>query len=194
MDAWVAPSEASSSRAGSFFCSVKASSRCSVETYSSLKSAASLKARSSTFCIALDRPGCELAPPTLGSLLSASFARASNCSVGTPTFCSTGTIMPSLSSSSAASMCNGVSSGLPCSSARLVAAWTASCDFTVNLSQRIAILLPHLPQKREDQTSLPIVLQSAHKGHFRGQNHIHTRPRKGADPRPSAVKATVIPA
>jgi hypothetical protein len=38
----------------------------------------------------------------------------------------------------------GVSSGLPCSSARLVAAWTASCDLTVNLSQRIAISTPHL--------------------------------------------------
>ena len=149
-EACVAPREASSSRAGSLFCSVRASRRCSVETYSSLKSAASLKARSRTFCIAFESPGCELEPPTLGSLFNASLARERSCSVGTPTFCRTGTMMPSLSSSRAASMCMGVSSGLPCSSARLVAACTASCDLTVNLSQRIAIVSPTSLQSSPD--------------------------------------------
>ena len=47
--------------------------------------------------------------------------------------------MPSRSSSSAARMCTGCSSGLPCSLARSFARCMASCAFTVNLSQRIAM-------------------------------------------------------
>src|SRR5579862_7058117 len=59
-----------------------------------------------------------------------------------PIFSSTGRIMPSLSSSSAASKCRGNSSGLPCSEASSLPRCTASCAFTVSFSQRIAIRTP----------------------------------------------------
>src|ERR1700746_2537592 len=56
-----------------------------------------------------------------------------------PIFSRTGGTMPSLSSSRAASRWMGRSSGLPCSEASSFARWTASCAFTVNLSQRIGM-------------------------------------------------------
>src|SRR5271166_4043298 len=59
-----------------------------------------------------------------------------------PIFSRTGATMPSLSSTSAASRWSGASSELPCSEASSFARWTASCAFTVNFSQRIAMIYP----------------------------------------------------
>src|SRR5438046_3006659 len=58
-----------------------------------------------------------------------------------PIFSSTGGTIPSLSSSNPASKCSGRTSGLPCSDASSFARCTASCAFTVNLSQRMGIQL-----------------------------------------------------
>ena len=142
MASCVAPNDASSNCAPSFFCTANASSRCSVETYSSLKFSASLKACSITFDNTADIFGCAFEPLTLGSLLTASCAFMRTCAAGTSARSSSGIRMPSLSCSKADNKCSGSTSGLPFSSASELAACTASCDFTVNLSHRIAIYPP----------------------------------------------------
>src|SRR5580658_2903778 len=75
-----------------------------------------------------------------------------------PIFSSTGATIPSRSSTSAASKCTGTSSELPCSEASSLARWTASCAFTVNLSQRIAINstlnFKHYSEQREEPVPL----------------------------------------
>jgi len=84
-----------------------------VDTYSSLKSCASFEASFNTFCMLEERLGSEAAPETLGSLSMTWRALETNCSVGTPIFCSNGTIMPSLSSTNAMSRWIGNTSGWP---------------------------------------------------------------------------------
>src|SRR3977135_2260268 len=68
-----------------------------------------------------------------------------------PIFSRTGGTMPSLSSRSAASRWTGNSSGLPCSEASSFARWTASCALTVNLSQRIGMVIPTFSLSDKDK-------------------------------------------
>src|SRR5215469_6358389 len=72
-----------------------------------------------------------------------------------PIFSKIGGTMPSLSSNSAARKCSGNSSGLPCSEASWFARCTASCAFTVNLSQRIAMFTPIHSQSAFGQQGAP---------------------------------------
>ena len=61
--------------------------------------------------------------------------------VATPIFSSTGRMTPSRSAIKVSNRCTGCSSGLPSSEAWAIACCIASCDFTVSLSQRIAIVV-----------------------------------------------------
>src|SRR6185312_3661738 len=76
---------------------------------------------------------------TFGRRLISELASLSSFSGAAPMRRKMGTTMPSLSSSSAARTWTGSTSGLPCCEAISLAACTASCDFKVNLSQRIGI-------------------------------------------------------
>ena len=129
--------------------------------YSSLKVSASLKAESITFCKAADMFGWADSPETLGSRPISALASLSNFSGPAPIRRSTGATTPSLSSSSAARRWIGSSSGFPFSVASSLARCTASCDFTVNFSQRIAINIPYLNSMPE----LPAKKEAHHRGH-----------------------------
>ena len=106
------------------------SSRCSVETYSSLKLAASLKAWSRTLVqrLAQARAARPLPPREAVSPRSRA-GRCSSRSVGTPIFSSTAGMTPSRSSSSASNRWTGCISGLPSSAARAC----ACCDRLLRL-------------------------------------------------------------
>src|SRR5579863_9737008 len=78
-----------------------------------------------------------------------------------PIFSSTGETIPSLSSSRAASRCTGSSSGLPCSEARSFARWTASCALTVNLSQRMGMVVLYFPFCHSERSEEPVQHGSA---------------------------------
>ena len=89
-----------------------ASSRCSVETYSSRSCSASAKAASST--LAVLRASCDWAPPaTLAMLSSSSSRRPARPSIETPSFWSTGTVLPSGCPIRARSRCAGRISAWP---------------------------------------------------------------------------------
>src|SRR3990172_12748226 len=145
-------------------------SRCSVEQYSSLSLSASLHARSNIW---LSRGEMYWPPPpfTLGSFLSSSSTSRAMASGRAPSFASTGPTTPSCCWISASSRCSGSMAWWLCWSARDCAAWTASCAFTVSLSNRIAlsqvgpgVLGPEPPQLLE-QGLLP-------GGEPRGQHHL----------------------
>ena len=139
----VAPNFAKICCAASFFDFVAASNKCSVDTYSSLKASASLKACSNSACTACESCACCTPPPeTLGSFSISFAASAATCSALMPIFSSTGGTIPSASRTSDASRCTGRISGLPCSEANSTDFCTASCAFNVNLSQRMAIVSP----------------------------------------------------
>src|SRR5882762_1601875 len=141
----VAPSPAKIFCAASFLIRVAANSKCSVETYSSLKASASLNACSNNFCAACESCACCTPPPeTLGSRSISFCASAATCSAEIPIFSSTGGTIPSPSCTMAASRCTGNTSGLPFSEADSTPFCTASCAFNVNLSQRIAMLSLHV--------------------------------------------------
>ena len=126
-----------------------ASSRCSVETYSSPIPRASSSARlSSSISARAERRAWRLASPvTVGSASAASFARRRTRSGSAPARRRTGTTMPPSCSSSASSRWGGATSGLRRAPASRCAAARASWDLTVkrsacieNLSQCIARL------------------------------------------------------
>src|ERR1019366_8402 len=136
MASWVAPARSSSWPAGSPRCSAMASSRCSVETNSSLKRVASSNARSSVWFMGGERysPGCM--PAVLGrtpNRCSASATIASGCTLH---FSSSGRAIPPCSSASAISRCNGNSTWASCFSAIAWACCKSSCAFCVSLSKR----------------------------------------------------------
>ena len=104
-----------------------ASSRCSVETYSSESLRASWSAAWKTRTSSPDGRASDAAAPfTSGSLSSAAFSSERICSGGAPSLRSTGTTTPPSCSSSTASRCSGVISGCPRSCASRCAAWIAS--------------------------------------------------------------------
>ena len=74
------------------------------------------------------------APLTCGSLSSAALTSTRTSSGAAPALRRTGTTMPPSCSSSTASRCSGVISGLRRPLAMLCAAWIASWDLIVNLS------------------------------------------------------------
>src|SRR5712664_3244338 len=107
--------------------------RCSVETYSSLKLAASLKARSRTSFNAL--PMCCCAKPcTLGSLAISFSISCARSSPRIPRRAKSGGTTPSACAASAASKCTGSTCWFSCLAATSCAACTASCALTVILS------------------------------------------------------------
>ena len=115
-----------------------ASSRCSTETNSSFIAAASLSAASST-CIRI-LLGCGTLPPELlTSRLSSPSVRRASCWGLAPIFSRTGFAIPSTSCSTAASRCNGSSSGFPRSPASDWAFCSASWALRVSLSRRKAM-------------------------------------------------------
>src|SRR5437016_10447550 len=90
----------------------------------------------------------------------------------TPSLESTDTTMPSRSSNSEANTCTGSNSGLPCCEARSFACWIASCAFTVNLSQRIAMSFS--PQKLKTQRAMfsLFFFETCHKAKTGDENHL----------------------
>src|SRR3990170_9167222 len=145
-------------------------SRCSVEQYSSLSLSASLQARSRV-SFSLGETYWPPPPLTLGSFLSSSSTLRAMASGRAPSFASTGPTTPSCCWISASSRCSGSMAWWLCWSARDCAAWTASCAFTVSLSNRMAlsqvgpgVLGPEALQLLE-QGLLP-------GGEPRGQHHL----------------------
>ena len=117
-----------------------ASSRCSVEMNSSFSASASRSAAWKTRTSSPEGLDCAAAAPaTDGSLSSAAVTRGRSWSAAAPSFASSGTTMPPSCSSSTASRCSGVISGLPRSCASRCAAWIASWDLIVNLSACIGL-------------------------------------------------------
>ena len=117
-------------------CAAIASSRCSVETYSSLSSRISVSAVRRIWTSSAEPPAGS-APPCPLSFGSASSARPSSWRIdagSTPSLRSTGTTTPPSCSSSTASRCSGVVWGLRRSSASRCAAWSASCVLIVSRS------------------------------------------------------------
>src|SRR5208282_4653177 len=152
---------ASKTAAASFPPPARASSRCSVETYSSLNCPASSKARFSTSLVARLRNCCP-APDTLGRRSSAERVSASRESTGTPALARRGATTPSFCAASAASRCSGSICCWPSAPASSWASATASWALMVNLSRRtmtyrpFAILAPEsLQTKREPGVCTP---------------------------------------
>src|SRR5438093_4681707 len=114
-------------------------SRCSVETYSSLKRSASRSARSSVGRSRSPRY-CPLPPRTFGILPSSASSCCRTVSARAPSLASTGPTTPSRCWSSATSRCSGSRAWWPCWSASPWAACSGSCALTVSLSNRIACL------------------------------------------------------
>src|SRR5258708_30700386 len=86
-------------------------------------------------------PSCGGVPPeTFGSLLMRSMAWDSKFAVLAPSLARTGATIPSASRTSATSRWTGWTSGLPWCGARSLGCCKASCDLTVNLSHRIAMM------------------------------------------------------
>ena len=115
--------------------SASASSRCSVETYSSLSLPIAFSAARSTPMSSFDAPaGSPASPLTVGRASSAALASARMAPGSAPSFCRTGTTTPASCSSRTASRCSGVSCGLRRLSASCCAAWRASWDLIVKRS------------------------------------------------------------
>src|SRR5262249_32689087 len=110
-----------------------ASSRCSVDTYSSSIRRASSAAWSSTRENAAETFGCCCMPCTDGFPRSVASACARNAAASGTSCCG------SSWSSSASSRCSGYSSGLPIRRASSCAAATASCDLSVSLLKSICL-------------------------------------------------------
>src|SRR5262249_49365417 len=110
-----------------------ASSRCSVDTYSSSIRRASSAAWSSTRENAAETFGCCCMPCTDGFPRSVASACARNAAASGTSCCG------SSWSSSASSRCSGYSSGLPIRRASSCAAATASCDLSVSLLKSMCL-------------------------------------------------------
>ena len=130
---WVAPAARSASPARALDCE-SASSTCSVETYSSLSSRASLSAARSTATSSDPAPEPSPPSPRVGWASSAALTSARIGCTPAPSLLRTGTTTPPSCSSRTESRCSGVTCGLRRSSASVCAAWIASCDLIVNRS------------------------------------------------------------
>ena len=128
-----APLSRRSRPAGSFFSPAMARSRCSVETYSSLRASASPKAASRAWWA--DPPNWGWVPPrVLGRLSRSPSVPCWSASMGTPSFCSTGTVLPSGWPSRARRRWAGAISAFPREAAWAWASARASWLLMVNLS------------------------------------------------------------
>src|SRR6266436_2662052 len=172
-----APWRFKSCPAGSRSAFAMARKRCSVETYSSLKLSASLKARSTTSFNAL--PMCCCAKPwTFGSLpISFSISCASS-SLRTPRRAKSGGTTPSACAASAASKCTGSICWFSWRAASSCAACTASWALTVIFSNlNIETSFPaHSTEKRLARWPAPLSSHSScellpcRSGHRRGSH------------------------
>jgi hypothetical protein len=117
--------------------SASASSRCSVEMYSSPSLAISRSAPRRAAARFEENRGSSPSP-SVGSSSTFWWASAPIAAGSDPTFCRIGTIRPSSWTSNATSRCAGVTSGLRLATASCCAAATASWDFTVNRSACIS--------------------------------------------------------
>src|ERR1035437_1215317 len=133
----------------------RASSRCSVETYSSLSRDISSKAAISTSRSALPIAGSP-PPCCLGRASSWASSRAASGPGATSRRCSSDGTRPSSWRSRASSRCSG--STLACCSwdAACCAAWRASWERSVNRSRRICLVYL-LPQSRSPAALRPIL-------------------------------------
>src|SRR5437879_6637710 len=135
MDSWEAPRRFNSCRAGARSWAAIARKRCSVETYSSLKPSASLKAPSSTSFNA--RPICCWAKPcTFGNRAISRSISCDSASLRTPKRASSGSTTPSACDTNAASKCTGSICWFSWRAATSGALCAASCALTVIVSNR----------------------------------------------------------
>ena len=133
-----------------------ASSRCSVETYSSPIPRASSSARLSRSISCDPSAGAaEASPVTVGSASAASLARRRTRSGSAPARRSTGTTIPPSCSSRASSRCAGVTSGLRRAPASRCAAARASWDLTVKRSACIENLSGYIADRGARPTTRP---------------------------------------
>src|SRR5664280_151462 len=169
MASWVAPARSRSWPAGSLRSLARHSSRCSVETNSSLKRMASSKAcsRISLSGGARYMPGCML--PVLGRVGSRRLASATMPSGCTPHFSSTPRTMPSFSSAKAISRCSGYMIWLPFFSASTWHCCKASWAFWVNLSMRNI----EVPQETTGQAGGNRRCACPYRCDVRGFNTLH---------------------
>ena len=133
-----APLRRSASPAGDL-CWARASSRCSVETYSSLNWGSSRSAERRTATSSRLTVGSVAVPWMVGSASSAALTSPRIASGRAPSLLRTGTTMPSSCSSRTASRCSGVVSVWFRAAASAVAASSAPRDLVVNLSMFIRL-------------------------------------------------------
>src|SRR5438105_3824685 len=115
------------------FSCVTARRKCSVDTYSSLKSSAALNAASNTLRSDGAIIGSADAPPTFENFVTSLATSASIVAGFWPSLLRIGATMPPSWRSSAKRRCSGVASGFPAPRARFCASTTASCALTVSL-------------------------------------------------------------
>src|SRR5215212_211433 len=120
--------------------------KCSVETYSSLKSSADLNAVSKTPRSLLDTIGSADAPPTFEYFAISAAVSVSIVAGFSPSLLRIGVTIPPSWRSRASRRCSGVTSGLPAPRERFCASATASCALTVSLLKFMT--LPHIESNR----------------------------------------------
>src|SRR5687767_2164653 len=119
-----------------------ATSRCSVETNSSLRRSASCCARWNTAFRRAPRYWPALPPRTFGSFATSASISRRTASTGAPTRARIGPTTPSCCCTSVSSRCSGSIAWCSRSSASDCAVWTASRALTVNLSNLTMVPSP----------------------------------------------------